>query len=146
MNDISASPIDVLAVVDSVKSPAVGAIDVFIGTTRNHSKGREVTSLEYEAYVPMALKNMTEIADTARQLWNLHEVSIVHRIGKVAIGEPSIVIAVSSSHRDEAFRACRFLIDQLKLRVPIWKREYFADGTFEWSLQTHEQFAATEKP
>ena len=146
MNDITTNPIDVLAVVDSVKAHAAGAIDVFIGTTRDHSKGKKVVSLEYEAYVPMAMKSMTELENQARQRWNLHEINIVHRIGKVAVGEPSIVIAVSSAHRDEAFQACRFLIDQLKLVVPIWKREYFADGSVEWSLQTHEQPVTHESP
>jgi molybdopterin synthase catalytic subunit len=145
MNDITAEPINISAVVDSVKTPGAGAIDVFIGTTRDHSNGRKVVSLEYEAYVPMALKNMTEIENQSRQRWNLHDINIVHRIGKVAVGEPSIVIAVSSAHRDEAFQACRFLIDQLKMVVPIWKREYFADGSVEWSLQTHAQAAANEK-
>jgi molybdopterin synthase catalytic subunit len=139
MNDITTEPINITRIVDSVKAPGVGAIDVFIGTTRDHSKGRKVISLAYEAYVPMALKSISEIETQARQRWNLHAINIVHRIGKVDVGEASIVIAVSSSHRDEAFKACRFLIDQLKMVVPIWKREFFADGSVEWSLQTHEQ-------
>jgi molybdopterin synthase catalytic subunit len=145
VNNITAEPINISAVVDSVKAPGAGAIDVFIGTTRDHSQGRKVIGLEYEAYVPMALKSMTELENQSRQRWNLHDINIVHRIGKVAVGEPSIVIAVSSAHRDEAFKACRFLIDQLKMVVPIWKREYYADGSVEWSLQTHEQEATNEK-
>ncbi len=146
MIDIISAPINVTAVVDSVKGSGAGAIDVFIGTTRNHSKGRPVTSLEYEAYVPMAMKSMAEIEQQARKQWNLHGISIVHRIGKVDLGEPSVVIAVSSAHRDEAFKGCRFLIDTLKLEVPIWKREFFADGSVEWSLQTHEQHVVGENP
>ena len=138
MNSIISTPIDIQQVIGSVGSNAAGAIDVFIGTTRDHSKGRGVTGLEYEAYVPMALKNMSDIEQEARQRWNLHDMNIVHRTGKVPIGDPSVVIAVSSSHRDEAFKACRYLIDRLKEVVPIWKREYFADGTVEWSMQTHE--------
>ena len=144
MNDITAEPINITAVIDSVKTSGAGAIDVFVGTTRDHSKGRAVSSLEYEAYVPMALKCMNEIESETRRQWNLHEINIVHRVGKVSIGEPSVVIAVSSAHRDEAFKACRFLIDQLKLVVPIWKREFFSDGSVEWSLQSHEQATTKE--
>lgn len=144
MNDITAEPINITAVIDSVKTSGAGAIDVFVGTTRDHSKGRAVSGLEYEAYVPMALKCMNEIESETRRQWNLHEINIVHRVGKVSIGEPSVVIAVSSAHRDEAFKACRFLIDQLKLVVPIWKREFFSDGSVEWSLQSHEQATTKE--
>ncbi len=138
MNSILSTPINTQEVIDSVGSNAAGAIDVFIGTTRDHSKGRGVTGLEYEAYIPMALKSMSELEQEAKERWNLHEINIVHRIGRVPIGEPSVVIAVSSAHRDEAFKACRYLIDRLKEVVPIWKREYFSDGTVEWSLQSHE--------
>ena len=144
MNDITAEPINITAVIDSVKTSGAGAIDVFVGATRDHSKGRTVSGLEYEAYVPMALKCMNEIESETRRQWNLHEINIVHRVGKVSIGEPSVVIAVSSAHRDEAFKACRFLIDQLKLVVPIWKREFFSDGSVEWSLQSHEQATTKE--
>jgi molybdopterin synthase catalytic subunit len=136
--------IDVQQVLESVLTPASGAVDVFVGTTRNHSNGRAVRELEYEAYEPMALKMMNQIAEQARQVGNIHAVSIVHRIGKVPIGESSVVIAVSASHRDDAFRVCRFLIDELKRIVPIWKREYFADGTTAWSLHSHEQLRQVE--
>jgi molybdopterin synthase catalytic subunit len=139
MNLITPDPIDVATVIDSVKADAAGGIDVFIGTTRDHSKGRKVVRLEYEAYVPMATKCLNEIEQEARQRWNLHGASIVHRTGMVTIGEASVVIAVSSVHRDEAFQACRYLIDRLKEVVPIWKREFFADGTVEWSQQSDEQ-------
>ena len=139
MNNIVSEPIDITSVVDSVKTNGSGAIDVFVGTTRDNSKGRKVVALEYEAYVPMALKSIDSIEREARDRWNVHEINIVHRIGRVAIGEPSVVIAVSTAHRDEAFKACRYLIDRLKEVVPIWKREYFTDGTFEWSMHSHEQ-------
>jgi molybdopterin synthase catalytic subunit len=146
MNRITTDPIDVLTVIDSVKADSVGGIDVFIGTTRTLSKGREVVKLEYEAYIPMAEKCMDDLEREARRRWNLHAMSIVHRIGGVAIGEASVVIAVSSFHRDEAFQACRYLIDRLKEIVPIWKREFFADGTVEWSQQSHEQSLAKKMP
>ena len=141
MNNIITEPIDVNAVLDSVKTNPSGAIDVFVGTTRDNSKGKAVTGLEYEAYVPMALKTIDSIEREARERWNLHEINIVHRIGRVGIGEASVVIAVSSAHREEAFKACRFLIDRLKEIVPIWKREYYEDGSFEWSMVSHEQQA-----
>jgi molybdopterin synthase catalytic subunit len=139
LNRIVAEPIDVPSLADSVRHPSAGAIDLFVGTTRDHSKGRKVVGLEYEAYLPMALKCLGDIEREARRRWNLREIAIVHRIGKVSIGEASVVIAVSSDHRDEAFKACRYLIDRLKQVVPIWKKEFFADGSIEWSVQSHEQ-------
>lgn len=137
MNEITIHPINIQKVIDSVTTPESGGIDIFIGATRNHSKHRPVLYLEYEAYEPMALKVIEQIEHEARGKWQLHKVAIVHRIGKVDVGEASVVIAVSSSHRKEAFEACRFLIDTLKKTVPIWKREYFADGTIEWSQSSH---------
>lgn len=133
MNEITIHPIDIQKIIDSVVTPESGGIDVFIGTTRNHSKNRTVLYLEYESYEPMALKTMNQIEQEARSKWHLHKVAIVHRIGKVDVGKASVAIAVSSAHRKEAFEACRFLIDKLKQTVPIWKREYFSDGTIEWS-------------
>lgn len=133
MISLTLNPIKVQAVLDAVSTPAAGGIDVFIGTTREHSEGRAVTSLEYEAYEPMALRKMEQIEIQARKQWALEKVAIVHRLGRVPLGEASVVIAVSSAHRKEAFEACRFVIDSLKKEVPIWKRECFADGTAEWS-------------
>ena len=120
--------INIEEILHSVSDPSAGGIDVFIGTTRDHSNGKKVLSLNYEAYQPMALKMMNEIAEEAKQRWHLNRISMVHRIGGVAIGEASVVIAVSSAHRKEAFDACRYLIDTLKTSVPIWKKETFTDG------------------
>ncbi len=139
MSEITIHPINIQKIIDSVTTPESGGIDVFIGITRNHSKHRPVLFLEYEAYEPMALKTMDQIEQEARSKWQLHKVAIVHRIGKVDVGESSVAIAVSSAHRKEAFEACRFLIDKLKQTVPIWKREYFADGTIEWSQSPHTE-------
>lgn len=135
MISLTHSEIDIASIVREVKTPASGAIDIFVGTTRDHHKGRQVTLLEYEGYEPMALKMMEKIAEDVKQRWPLHRVSIVHRLGCVPVGEVSVVLAVSSGHRREAFEACQFLIDALKQSVPIWKREYFSDGTIEWSRQ-----------
>jgi len=115
-------------IVQSVQIPEAGGIDIFIGTTRNHTNAKRVISLEYEAYEPMALKMMNEIAEEARSQWDIHRIAMVHRVGSVSIGEASVAIAVSASHRKEAFEACRFAIDRLKAVVPIWKKEFFEDG------------------
>lgn len=133
MVEITHSTIDLQRITGIVTNPESGAIDIFIGTTRNNAGGREVLSLTYEAYEPMALKIMAQLEDEARSRWPLHRVAIVHRLGVVDPGEASVVIAVSSAHRKEAFEACRFLIDRLKQDVPIWKKERFVDGTEEWS-------------
>lgn len=126
------SPIDIPGTIAAVGDPAAGGIDVFIGTTRNHHEGREVLRLEYEAYAPMALEEMRKIAARAMERWPLLGAALVHRIGVVAIGEASVVVACSAPHRAEAFEACRFMIDALKRDVPIWKKEHFADGA-AWS-------------
>jgi molybdopterin synthase catalytic subunit len=135
---LTASPIDIQTVIDSVRSSEAGAVDVFIGTTRNQSEGRAVVGLEYEAFESMALKVMGEISDAVRARWSVREISIVHRTGSVEIGQASVVIAVSSVHRKEAFEACRFIIDTLKREAPIWKRELFADGSEGWSGQNQD--------
>lgn len=139
MVGIISTHIEVEKVVQSVITSESGAVDVFIGTTRNHSRGKPVVKLEYEAYEPMAIKKMNQIENEVRERWEVQKVAIVHRTGVVAIGESSVVIAVSSAHRDEAFTACRYIIDRLKEFVPIWKREYFEDGTVEWSKATHSE-------
>lgn len=128
MIKIVTEPIHPLEILASVQDPTAGAIDIFIGTTRNHSHGKSVLALEYEAYSPMALKMMYRIADEARAKYGITKISIVHRIGRLEVGEASVVIAVSSAHRREAFEACRFAIDALKTAVPIWKKEFFPDG------------------
>ena len=145
MIEMTHKTIDVRMVIESVSTPESGGVDVFIGTTRNHSGERKVLRLEYEAYEPMAVRMMEQIAGQAKRTWDLHAASIVHRLGKVSIGEASVVIAVSASHREEAFKACRFLIDELKRIVPVWKREYFEDGSVEWSQHSHEQNVRVER-
>ncbi|MGA9406294.1 MAG: molybdenum cofactor biosynthesis protein MoaE [Bacteroidota bacterium] len=120
--------INVAELLDSIIAPEAGGIDIFLGTTRNHSKGKKVIRLEYETYLPMALKLMSEIEREIRERWNIHKISMIHRTGVVPVMEASVAIAVSSAHRKEAFEACRYAIDELKKRVPIWKKEIFEDG------------------
>lgn len=121
-------PIDVAAVRAAVDDPGHGAILVFEGVGRNHFEGRPVEALEYEAYAEMAVPEMQAIADECVSRFG-GKAAIVHRTGRVAIGEPSVVIAVGTPHRVAAYEASRYAIDELKVRVPIWKKEVYADGS-----------------
>jgi len=122
------APIDAADVVGRVRAGQDGAIVTFDGFVRNESHGRRTLYLEYEAYEPMALAKMREIGEEAHQKFAVHRVAIVHRLGRLEIGETSVFIAVSAPHRAAAFDACRYAIDTLKRTVPIWKKEYFEDG------------------
>ena len=121
-------PIDFAGLIQSVRADRDGAIVTFDGFVRNESHGRRTLHLEYEAYESMALAKMQEIAAQAREKYAIHRVAIAHRLGRLEIAETSVFIAVSAPHRAAAFDACRFAIDTLKRTVPIWKKEYFADG------------------
>jgi molybdopterin synthase catalytic subunit len=125
---LTETPIDLPAVLAHVQAPGAGAVDVFIGTVRDNTQRKAVVRLEYEAYAPMALKKMEELAAEARRRWPVEALAIVHRVGLLQIGEAAVVIAVATPHRAEAFEACRWLIDTLKETVPIWKKEVFEDG------------------
>ena len=120
-------PIDLRAL--QATTAADGALCLFTGVVRNENKGKAVLHLEYEAYEDMALPLMEEIAKEAHRRWPITDLRMVHRLGRLEIGEPSVAVAVASPHRAEAFAACRFLIDTLKAKVPIWKKEYYADGS-----------------
>ena len=122
------SPIDRGEILDAVPDPASGALVMFDGVVRNHARGKQVTHLFYEAYPEMAAREMSRIREEALQRWPLTQAAIVHRIGRMEVGESSVVIAVTSAHRANAFEACRFMIDTLKTTVPIWKKEHYADG------------------
>ena len=115
-------------IVPKLERPEDGAIVIFDGVVRNHSRGRETRYLEYEAYEPMALMQMRELAVEARKKFAIRDVAIVHQLGRLEVGESSVLIAVYSAHRAAAFEACRWVIDTLKKTVPIWKKEFFADG------------------
>lgn len=119
---------------DAVRDPAAGGVAVFLGCTRaeRHADGRELVALDYQAYSEMAVKQMHDLAFTARQGWPIVRLVLLHRTGRVALGEPSVLIAVSTPHRSEAFDACRWLIDTLKKDVAVWKKEIWADGSGTW--------------
>ena len=123
---LTRDPIDVAYV--SGADAADGAVCVFLGVVRNENGGRPVRYLEYEAYEDMALPLMEEIAAECRRRWAISDVRIVHRLGRLEIGEASVAVAVRAPHRGPAFDACRHAIDTLKATVPIWKKEFYADG------------------
>jgi molybdopterin synthase catalytic subunit len=128
---LSADPLSLDAAVDEVRSDRAGAIATFIGTTRVESRGRIVQRLDYEAYEGMAEKVMAELADALKEKYDVCEIAIHHRTGRVEIGEASVVIAVSAPHRQDALTACREAIDTLKEQVPLWKKEVYEGGE-EW--------------
>jgi molybdopterin synthase catalytic subunit len=115
-------------VMNRIKQGEDGAVAVFEGVVRNHTRNRQTLYLDYEAYEPMALGQMNALAEKALANYQIREIAIVHRLGRLEIGETSVLIAVASAHRAAAFDACRFAIDTLKRTVPIWKKEYFTDG------------------
>ena len=112
-----------------LQSGNCGAVNLFVGTVRNHANGKAVMKLEFEAYEPMALKEMRTIAEQAKRRWPLEKVIILHVTGVKNIGEAVVLTGVSSSHRQAGFEACQFLIDELKRTVPIWKKEYYEDSS-----------------
>ena len=126
------SPIDPSAILAQVASNDAGAVVLFLGTTREFTKGRQTASLDYECYPQMAEAKLAELEAQAREKWPLVHVAIVHRLGRLGLGEASIAIAVSSPHRQAAFEAGKWLIDTIKEDVPIWKQENWSDGTSEW--------------
>jgi molybdopterin synthase catalytic subunit/molybdopterin converting factor small subunit len=128
---LSEEPLSVEAVVAEVQSADAGAIATFVGTTRAHSRGREVVHLDYEAYEEMAEKTMAELAASLKARYDLLDVAIHHRVGRVGIGDTSVVIAVSAPHRQDALKACAEAIDTLKVSVPLWKKEVYVGGE-EW--------------
>ena len=132
--------ISTAAVVDFVTDPQAGGIAIFLGTTRaeNQEESGRLSALDYEAYPEMALSQMQELARQVRQRWPIQRLAILHRTGRVGLGEPSVAIAVSTPHRAEAFEACRWIIDTLKKDVAIWKKEVWEDGSGSW-VHPHEE-------
>ncbi|MBA4105736.1 MAG: molybdopterin converting factor [Pirellula sp.] len=132
MIKLTEHPIDATALLQAAQQPEAGAVVLFLGITRQFTKGRETASLSYEAYREMAVKELERLEQQARERWPLVDCSIVHRLGEVPLAEASVAIAVSSPHRGDAFEAGRWLIDTLKETVPIWKQEHWADGDAAW--------------
>lgn len=129
MVQLTEEPLDPQTAIDAVLTDADGAYVLFVGVVRDHARGRAVTGLEYQVYEPLARKQLARIADTVRQRWNL-ACAILHRYGPIPVGQTAVVVCVASPHRAEAFDACRWAIDAVKTEVPVWKKEFAADGAF----------------
>ena len=131
--DITSSPLTGAAM-EFVADPSAGGIAMFLGTTRGETgpDGKQLAALDYEAYPEMATAQLRDLARRARERWPVLKLALLHRTGRVYIGEPSVIIAVSTPHRAEAFEACRWLIDTLKAEAAIWKKEVWADGSTSW--------------
>jgi molybdopterin synthase catalytic subunit len=129
--DLRETPLDVTEVLDAVSGRAVGGIDVFVGTVRDHDHEQGVTGLEYSAH-PTALARLQEVVAGVAERYDVLAVAAVHRVGRLEIGDAAVIVATSAAHRGEAFRATRALIDELKDTVPIWKHQLFEDGSDEW--------------
>lgn len=130
--ELTREPIDFAALTEAVRSTQAGAVVLFLGTVREMTGGRQTVALDYDAYPEMALREMRRIIDEACGRWPLVRAGVVHRLGRLELGEVSIALAVSAPHRDAAFEAGRHLIDRLKESVPVWKKENWADGSTEW--------------
>jgi molybdopterin synthase catalytic subunit len=122
------TPLDAATCQQWVAAPDKGGLVLFVGTVRNHTQGKEVLRLDFEAYEPMAISEMRKIAVSIIERWPESKIAIHHRTGQLAIGDIAVVIAVGTAHREAAFAACQYAIDTLKQTVPIWKKEIFADG------------------
>lgn len=129
---VTRAPIDPMAVLRLVGDPADGAVLLFLGTVRNRNDGRAVAGMRYDAYGAMAEKVLDEIAAEAAERLGTDRVAVVHRVGELAIGDVSVVIAASSPHRAEAFDAGRYVIEEIKKRLPVWKQEHYVEGDSEW--------------
>ena len=127
---IDSAPLSLDALLREVMSPAMGGVVTFTGVVRNHARGEAIDHLEYEAYAPMAEKEMRKIAAAVRERWPHVRIAMAHRVGRLEVGDPAVMIAAAAPHRAEAFEACRFAIDRLKASVPIWKKEFAESGSY----------------
>lgn len=135
MHRLTRDPISLDVVAAQVGSPAAGALTFFLGVVRDHNDGRDVTRIQYEAYEEMAIEQLGEVEREIRARFEVTGVVLVHRLGMIPVGEASVLVAVSSPHRDSGFAACRHGIDRIKDLVPIWKKEFTPDGTSWVGLQ-----------
>jgi molybdopterin synthase catalytic subunit len=139
-------PLNIASLTDEVSSPACGATSVFLGTVRNLNEGRAVTGIEYTSYSAMAVAELGRIVKEAAERFSTERIVVEHRIGALTLGEVSVAIAVAHERRAPAMDASRYIIEQIKKRVPIWKREHYADGTREWVDPTRLPEAVEHTP
>ena len=155
---IASTPLDVVAILDSISDPSTGAISLFVGTTRDEFEGKKVIRLDYEAYIPMAEKKIKQLCDNIRSKWpgKIHHIAIHHRLGRVEPTEASVIIAITSAHRKESLDAVQYAIDTLKATVPIWKKEIYGNDDSVpkwkenkecvWSNATKEKLSSSSNP
>ena len=129
---VTSEPLDANELLAAVRLDESGAVVLFHGMARNNSEGRRVVALEYDAYPSLAEKKLRDVADDVRGRWPITGIGVLHRTGRLEIGETSLLVAVSSAHRQEAFEACHYAVDRIKQIVPIWKKEVWEDGSGEW--------------
>ncbi|MYH49387.1 MAG: molybdenum cofactor biosynthesis protein MoaE [Gammaproteobacteria bacterium] len=130
--EITADPLDPARLLARVGSPEDGAVLLFLGTVRNHADGRSVSGMQYEGYQEMALEVLRRIAEEASERFSTPNLAVTHRLGALEIGEVSVVVAVSSPHRAEAYGASRYVMEEIKRRLPVWKKEFYVEGAAEW--------------
>ena len=130
--ELTTQPISTDALLERAKTPSSGAVVLFLGTVRDLSEGRAVVGLDYDAYPSMAVAKLSEIIADARKRWPLHHAEVVHRYGKMDVGDVAVALVASSAHRADAFEAARWMMDEIKNSTPIWKKELWADGAAEW--------------
>ena len=138
MITLTDQPLDPTALTDAVRQDGNGAVVTFLGTTRDNFDGKTVIRLEYEAYEAMAVKKLAEVRDSLRADYGIADIAIGHRTGRVDVGQISLVVAVAAPHRREAFEACHEAVNRIKTIVPIWKKEWFADGSRWVACENHE--------
>ena len=134
---LTEDPISLGRFFDYVPQASCGAVSSFVGIVRDEDRGKRVKKLRYECYPSMAEKMVARLIREAQNRWSVRDVRVLHRVGDLAIGDAAVAVAVSSAHRDDAFAACRFMIEGIKTKVPIWKKQFFEDGTEEWVLCNH---------
>jgi molybdopterin synthase catalytic subunit len=143
---VTSEPLDPNELLGAVRKDESGAVVLFHGVARNNSEGRRVIALEYDAYPSLAEKKLHEVAGEVRCRWPVTAIAVLHRTGRLAIGETSLLVAVSSAHRQEAFEACHYAVDRIKQIVPVWKKEIWEDGAGEWvpgyPVDVHERIEA----
>lgn len=135
--ELTAAPVDLALRREELRHPGSGGFCAFEGWVRDENEGRAVSGLEYEAYTPLAIAEGERILDEAMQRYGVLAASVVHRVGDLKVGDLAVWIGVSAPHRDEAFRACRYIIDEIKQRLPIWKKEHYLDGDTAWVACMH---------
>lgn len=144
--EITSDPLDAARLLARVGAPEDGAVLLFLGTVRNHADGRSVSGMQYEGYKEMALEVLRRIAEEASERFSTPNLAVTHRLGKLEIGEVSVVVAVSSPHRAEAYGASRYVMEEIKRRLPVWKKEFYVEGAPEWVRGTVPPVDGTPAP